>query len=58
MTKKILIILAVNLNDSKDVPGRVELTFQDQHSCLQVLSTIKYKLKFENFKVVAECKKQ
>jgi hypothetical protein len=54
----ILIILAVHLNDSKDVPGRIELTFQDQHSCLQALNTIKYKLKFDNFKVVAECKKQ
>ena len=46
----ILIILAVHLNDSKDVPGRVELTFQDQHTCLQALGTIKYKLKFDNFK--------
>jgi hypothetical protein len=34
------------------------LTFQDQQSCLQALNTIKYKLKFDNFKVVAECKKQ
>ena len=35
-----------------------ELTFQDQHSCVQALNTIKYKLKFDNFKVIAECKKQ
>ena len=53
-----LIILAVHLNDPKDVPGRVELTLQDQQTCQQVLSTIKYKLKFEKFKVVAECKRQ
>jgi hypothetical protein len=54
----ILIILAVHINDSKDVPGRIELMFQDQQTCQQALNTIKYKLKFDNFKVIAECKKQ
>jgi hypothetical protein len=54
----LLILIAVNMNNSKDQPGRVELTFQDQKTCEQVLSTMRYDLKFKSFKVEGECKKQ
>jgi hypothetical protein len=54
----LLILIAVNMNNSKDQPGRVELTFQDQKTCEQVLSTMRYDLKFKTFKVEGECKKQ
>ena len=53
-----LILLAVNIHDPQDQPGRVEMLFSDQQSCQQALSTIKWQLKFKNFKVVGECKKQ
>lgn len=52
-----LIILAIHVNDPEDIPGRIHLTFQTQQECETVKSTLTYKLKFNSFKVVAECKK-
>jgi hypothetical protein len=54
----ILVLLAVNIHDPQDQPGKVEIQFPDQQSCQQALSTIKWQLKFKSFKVVGECKKQ
>jgi len=53
-----LVLLAVNINDPQDQPGRVEMQFPDQPTCQAALSTIKWQLKFKSFKVVGECKKQ
>jgi hypothetical protein len=46
------------MNNPKDQPGRIELMFPNQQSCEQALLTMKYELKFKNFKVIGECKKQ
>ena len=54
----LLVIIAMHVNDPKDQPGRIELTFQDQKTCEQVLSTMKYDLKFKTFKVQGSCQKQ
>ena len=54
----ILLLLAVNINNPQDQPGKVEIQFPDQQSCQQALETIKWQLKFKSFKVVGECKKQ
>ena len=54
----LLILIAVNVNDPTDQPGKVEIYFQDQKSCQHALETIKWNLKFKSFKVVGECKKQ
>ena len=53
----LLILMAIHINDPLDQPGRVELVFHDQKTCEQVLSTMKWNLKFKSFKVVGECKK-
>jgi len=53
-----LIILAVHLNDPKDVPGRVELLFQDRATCEQSLQTMTYWLKFSQFKIEGKCVKK
>jgi hypothetical protein len=53
-----MILIAVHMNNPKDQPGRVELLFQDQKTCEQVLSTMKYDLKFKSFKVEGLCQKQ
>jgi hypothetical protein len=53
-----LILTAIHINDPQDQPGRIELQFQDQKTCEQALSSLKWQLKFKNFKVVGECKKQ
>ena len=54
----ILIILAVHINNPKDVPGRIELKFADQPSCEQALSSMKWQLKFDSFKIDGKCIKQ
>jgi hypothetical protein len=51
----ILVLLAVNIHDPQDQPGRIELEFKDKPTCEQVLSTMTYQLKFKNFKVQGTC---
>jgi hypothetical protein len=54
----LLILIAIHVNDPTDQPGRVELQFADQKTCEQVLSTMKWQLKFKSFKVEGKCIKQ
>jgi hypothetical protein len=54
----LMILIAVHINNPKDIPGRVELQLPSQQICEQTLTTMKWQLKFENFKVVGECRKQ
>jgi hypothetical protein len=52
-----MILLAVHINNPADVPGRVELTFPSQAVCEQTLDTLKYQIKFRQFKVEGQCVK-
>jgi len=54
----ILIILAMHVNDPKDIPGRVTLAFPNQADCEQARKTMTSWLKFDSFKVIATCQKQ
>ncbi len=54
----ILILLAVNINNSNDIPGRIELSFKTQTECEYSLQSLEYSLKFKNFKVIGKCEKQ
>lgn len=54
----ILILLAVNINNPADVPGRITLEFPTEQACEAVRTTIKYQLKFDGFKVTTQCQKQ
>jgi hypothetical protein len=54
----LMILIAVHLNDPKDIPGRVTIEFPDQTSCEQSLKTITWSLKFDSFKVDAKCVKR
>jgi hypothetical protein len=54
----LMILIAVHISDPRDQPGRIELSFQDQQICEQVLSTMMYKLKFDSFKVEGKCIKK
>lgn len=54
----IMILIAVHSNNPQDQPGRVELTFPDQHACETVLSTMTYQLKFSSFRVEGRCQKK
>ena len=53
----ILLILAVNINNINDVPGRVLIKFETEQQCLRARQSLEYKLKFDSFKVISECKK-
>ena len=53
-----LILLAVHISNPNDVPGKIEMTFQDQQTCLQTLSTMTFQLKFDSFKVVGKCERK
>ena len=54
----ILLIIAVHINNPNDVPGRIQLQFSTQQACEQARASMTSWLKFDSFKVVAECKKQ
>lgn len=52
-----LILIAVHINNPSDIPGRINLQFQSQQQCEQVLQSMTYWLKFEKFKVEGKCQK-
>ena len=53
-----LILIAMHINNPSDQPGRIELEFKDRVSCEVALASMKWELKFKNFKVEGVCKKQ
>jgi len=54
----LLIILAVNINNPKDVPGRMTIEFVTEQACVQAQQSVKYWLKFDSFKITTSCQKQ
>lgn len=54
----ILILIAVNINNSNDIPGKVTLQFHSQQQCEQALQSMTYWLKFKQFKIEGKCQKQ
>ena len=54
----LLILIAVHVSNPQDIPGKIELTFKDQVSCEMSLASMKWQLKFNNFKVEGRCLKQ
>jgi hypothetical protein len=53
----VLIILAVHINNPADNPGRVTIKFETEQQCIKAKSSMEYWLKFDQFKVISECKK-
>ncbi len=54
----LMILIAVHINDSKDIPGKIILEFPEQTVCEQTLKSMTYWLKFESFKVEGKCIKK
>ena len=52
-----MILIAVHINNPNDVPGKITLEFPDQQSCETSLRSLRYKLKFDSFKVEGKCQK-
>ena len=51
----ILLLLAVNINNPQDVPGKVSIEFPTEQACQQAQATVISWLKFDTFKVTTQC---
>lgn len=56
--KWILLLSVVNIHDPTDIPGKMELIFPSEQTCVHTATTLSYTVKFDWFKVTAECKKE
>lgn len=54
----VLLILAVNINNPNDVPGKVSIEFSTFQECEQARNTITSWVKFDSFKIVSQCQKK
>ena len=54
----LMILIAVHVNDPKDIPARVTLEFANQAACEQAQQSLQYWVKFDSFKVEAKCAKK
>ena len=54
----ILMILSINISNPTDIPGVVTLDFETEQQCITAHDSMTYWLKFDTFKVTAECLKK
>ena len=54
----LLVIIAVNINNPADQPGRITIEFDTEQACELARVSVKYWFKFEGFKVQSQCQKQ
>ena len=54
----LLIILAVNINNPNDIPGKVSVEFATEAQCEQARASVKYWFKFDGFRAQPQCQKQ
>ena len=54
----LMILIAVHINNPRDIPGRIEIQFPNQQTCEQALSAMKWQLKFDSFRIEGRCQKQ
>jgi hypothetical protein len=54
----VLILIAVHINNPKDVPAKATMEFNSEQSCLESLRSLTYWIKFENFKLEGRCQKK
>lgn len=52
-----LILIAHHISNPKDIPARLTMDFETQQQCEASLVSMKYWIKFENFKVSGKCTK-
>ena len=54
----ILLLIAIHINNPNDIPAKVQIPFESSAACESAKANMTYWIKFDNFKVVGECKKQ
>lgn len=50
-----LLLIAVHVNNPSDQPGRIELDMPDRQACQAAADSMRYWLKFSQFRVQAQC---
>ena len=58
MTVWILLLIAVHINNPGDIPARIQIPFESLATCEYARINMTYWIKFDQFKVISECKKQ
>ena len=53
----ILIIIALNLHNPTDIPGKVSIPMESEAQCNKAKEGMTYWLKFDSFKITATCEK-
>jgi len=51
-------LLSISITNPNDIPGRVTLEFETEQQCQAAKNSMTYWLKFDTFKVTAECIKK
>ena len=51
-------LLSISITNPNDIPGVVTVDFETQAQCEAARASMTYWLKFDNFKVTAECLKK
>lgn len=51
----LLILIAVHVNNPKDIPGKVELRFDNKEACEKSLSSLTFQLKTRLYKIEGKC---
>jgi hypothetical protein len=54
----ILILLAININNPRDIPGKISLEFNSLEACIESVNSLQYNLKFKNYRIEAQCIKK
>jgi hypothetical protein len=54
----ILLLIAVHINNPNDIPARIQIPFESSAACEYAKANVSYWIKFDQFKVTSECKKQ
>lgn len=53
----LLLLLAISTSNPNDIPARITLRFDTEQQCIQAATSMTYWLKFDSFKVTAQCQK-
>ena len=51
-------LLSISITNPNDIPGIVTVEFETEQQCLVAKNSMTYWLKFDSFKVTAECLKK
>lgn len=54
----ILLLTAMHINNPNNIPATVSMKFDTEKACLEAKNSVEYKIKYESYKMVAECQRK